>query len=76
MEVLKNVAIVIIGALVFLPTLAIFNESDTLTPNFCGFLYVGILVIASKTKVGKIALYKLYSAFEELNRYIYGNKSM
>lgn len=76
MEVLKNVAIVIIGTLVFMPTLAIFNESDTLTPNFFGFLYVGILVIASKTKIGKIALYKLYSALYKLNRDIYEDKSM
>ena len=76
MEVLKNVAIVIIGTLVFMPTLAIFNESDTLTPNFFGFLYVGILVIASKTKIGKIALYKLYSSLYKLNRDIYEDKSM
>ena len=76
MEVLKTLVIVIIGVLVFVPTLAIFNESDTLTPNFWGFLYVGILVIVSKTKIGKMALHRLYLAFEELNRYIYGNKSM
>ena len=76
MEVLKNLVIVIIGVLVFVPTLAVFNESDTLTPNFWGFLYVGILVIASKTKIGKMALYRLYLALYELNRYIYGNKSM
>lgn len=76
MEVLKNLAIVIIGVLVFVPTLAVFNESDTLTPNFWGFLYVGILVIVSKTKIGKMALYRLYLALYELNRYIYGNKSM
>ena len=76
MEVLKNLVIVIIGVLVFVPTLAIFNESDTLTPNFWGFLYVGILVIVSKTKIGKMALYRLYLALCELNRYIYGNKSM
>ena len=76
MEVLKNGAIVIIGVLVFVPTLAVFNESDTLTPNFWGFLYVGILVTASKTKIGKMALYRLYLALCELNRYIYGNKSM
>lgn len=76
MEVLKNLVIVIIGVLVFVPTLAVFNESDTLTPNFWGFLYVGILVTASKTKIGKMALYRLYLALYELNRYIYGNKSM
>ena len=76
MEVLKNLVIVIIGVLVFVPTLAVFNESDTLTPNFWGFLYVGILVTASKTKIGKMALYRLYLALCELNRYIYGNKSM
>ena len=76
MEVLKNLVIVIIGVLVFVPTLAVFNESDTLTPNFFGFLYVGILVIVSKTKIGKMALYRLYLALYELNRYIYGNKSM
>ena len=76
MEVLKNLVIVIIGVLVFVPTLAVFNESDTLTPNFFGFLYVGVLVIASKTKIGKMALYRLYLALCELNRYIYGNKSM
>ena len=76
MEVLKNLVIVIMGTLVFVPTLAVFNESDTLTPNFFGFLYVGVLVIASKTKIGKMALYRLYFALCELNRYIYGNKSM
>lgn len=76
MEVLKNLVIVIIGVLVFVPTLAVFNESDTLTPNFFGFLYAGILVIASKTKVGKMALYRLYLALCKLNRNIYGDESM
>lgn len=76
MEVFKNVVTIIIGTLVLTPCLAIFNESDTLIPNFFGFLYVGILVIASKTKVGKMALYRLYLALYKLNRNIYGDESM
>lgn len=43
----------ILAIVAIMPCLLILNESDNLFVNILGFMWVGILIIASRTKVGK-----------------------
>jgi hypothetical protein len=52
----------IVGCVLFLPCLLLFNESGNFTPNLAGLLYVVVLCILSHTKVGKTAIYKVLKA--------------
>lgn len=45
----------ILAIVAIMPCLLILNESDNLFVNILGFVWVGILIIASRTKVGKNA---------------------
>ena len=44
---------IIIAVVLLLPCLLVFNESYTIIPNLVGLAYMLLLVILSKTKVGK-----------------------
>ena len=46
----------ILAIVAIMPCLLILNESDNLFVNILGFVWVGILIIASRTKVGKNAI--------------------
>lgn len=46
----------ILAIVAIMPCLLILNESDNLFVNILGFAWVGILIIASRTKVGKTVI--------------------
>ena len=52
----------IVGCVLLLPCLLLFNESGNFTPNLAGFLYVVVLCTLSHTKVGKTAICKVLKA--------------
>lgn len=59
---------------VFSPCLLVVSESDTILPNLCGFIYIAIICIIGRTKVGKMAIYKVIRANKELEDLITKNK--
>lgn len=65
---MRTIITIICVYLVFLPCLLIFNESDTILPNLGGFIYMAILFIIGRTKVGKIALIEVKKLNEVIER--------
>lgn len=65
---MKAIVTIFIGMIVFFPCLFVCNESASILPNLGGLLYVLILCIALRTKVGKMALYRLEKACTEVER--------
>lgn len=64
----------IVSMVIFLPCLLVVSEIDTVLPNLCGFIYIAILCIIGRTKVGKIAIYKVIRANKELEYLMTKNK--
>lgn len=53
-DVFKVVLTLTIGTIVLLPSVLIFNESDSILPNLFGGLYIiGLVLFGKYTKLGK-----------------------
>lgn len=64
---MKQVLIIFVATLMFLPCLAVFNESDSFVPNLIGFVYIAFLAIWFRTKYGRKQLTRLYRSILKLN---------
>ena len=61
---IQTIATIIIGVVVALPCVMIFNANESFLPNFIGMAYIaGLVVFCSFTKLGKRIAKKL----EEIN---------
>lgn len=67
---MRTIVTMIVGMVVLFPCLLIFNESGNILPNLGGFLYVAILCIVGRTKVGKWALSEVIQANKRIEDYI------
>lgn len=54
--------VMIVSMVVISPCLLIFNESGNFLPNFVGFLWIVVLCIIGRTKVGKLAIREVEKA--------------
>lgn len=64
---MKQVLLIMVATLMFLPCLAVFNESDSFVPNLIGFIYIAFLAIWFRTKYGRKQLTRLYRSVLKLN---------
>lgn len=55
----KDLAVWAIAVVAFIPTLLVLNDSENLWVNLIGFAYIGLLVIVSRTSVGKMFFQRL-----------------
>ena len=53
---MRTILTLIVGMVVISPCLLIINESDDFKPNLVGFLWLVILCIIGRTKVGNWAI--------------------
>lgn len=61
---IQTIATIIIGVVVALPCIMIFNDNESFLPNFIGLAYiVGLIAFCKYTKLGKCFAKKL----EEIN---------
>ena len=61
---IQTIAIIIVGVVVALPCIMIFNDNESFLPNFIGLAYlVGLIAFCKYTKLGKCFAKKL----EEIN---------
>lgn len=67
---MRTIATMIVGMVVLFPCLLIFNESGNILPNLAGFIYIAILYIIGRTKVGKKAIYEVIRANKKIEDYI------
>lgn len=64
---MKQLLIIFVATLVFLPCLAVFNESSSFVPNIIGFIYIAFLAVWFRTKYGRKQLSRLYRSILKLN---------
>ena len=64
---MKQLLIIFAATLIFLPCLAILNESDSFIPNIIGFIYIAFLAILFRTKYGRKQLLTFYRTIIKLN---------
>lgn len=62
---------IIIAIILFLPCLAVLNESESFLPNLCGLAYIVGLFTISWTKAGKQFCKKLYIEIDRVNEIIF-----
>lgn len=68
---MKSVLTIIVCMVVVSPCLLILNESGNFMPNLVGFMWLVVLCIVGRTKVGKMALYRLVKANKNIERIIF-----
>lgn len=64
---MKQLLIIFTATLIFLPCLAILNESDSFIPNIIGFVYIAFLAVWFRTEYGRKQLTRLYRSILKLN---------
>lgn len=68
---MKSVLTIIVCMVVVSPCLLILNESGNFMPNLVGFMWLVVLCIVGRTKVGKMALYRLVKANKNIERIMF-----
>lgn len=61
----------ILSTILFLPCLAVLNESESILPNLFGIAYILILFAWSRTNAGKKFCNRLYNETEKLNEILF-----
>lgn len=68
---MKTILTVIVGMVVISPCLLILSESDDFKPNLGGFLWLIILCIVGRTKVGIWAINQVVQANKNIERLLF-----
>ena len=64
---MKQILILAAAIVIFIPCLAVFNESSSFIPNIIGFIYIAFLAVWFRTKYGRKQLSRLYRSILKLN---------
>lgn len=62
----KDLVIILIAIVAFMPCVLVFNESYTIVPNLIGFAYIGLLAMACRTNVGRLFFKRLMRIEDKL----------
>lgn len=68
---MRTILTVIVGMVTISPCLLILNESDDFKPNLVGFLWLVILCIIGRTKVGNWAINQVVQANKNIERWLF-----
>lgn len=63
---MKDVFSFVLMCLLLAPCIFVVNESETIWPNIVGIVYIGIVFLFSKTKVGKKLIERLDKFVDKL----------
>ena len=68
---MRTILTLIVGMVVISPCLLILNESGDFKPNLGGFLWLVILCIIGRTKVGNWAINQVVQANKNIERWLF-----